>query len=44
MWAAFVMAGGGLVDCVEKDSSSHTHTHTPSRAAVDFEDMAAGLN
>lgn len=46
MWATFVMAGGGLVDCVEKDNVSHTytHTHTPSSAAVDFEDMAAGLN
>ena len=34
------------MDCAGKDTHTHTrtHTHTPSRGAVDFEDMAAGLN
>ena len=30
--------------CGERQFITHTHTHTPSRAAVDLEDMAAGLN
>ena len=34
----------GKISYSQTHTHTHTHTHTPSRGAVDFEDMAAGLN